>query len=509
MKQKRRYIPAGYVPHILLIINIGVSLVYFSWWFDVRHIANTFLYFLLFFGEFYHVFMAIAFWLTVWPGSNQYERKKWSHHPSIDVFIPVAGEPVDIIAKTVIAAKAMRIYKTNIYILNDGYVAKKENWEEVEKLAQSLGVVCLTRHTAHGAKAGNINDALAVTHGEIVVIFDADMKAYPSFLEKVIPYFQDKKIAFVQTPQYYANYEDNYVSEGAWQQQEFFYGTIMQGKSYRNSAFICGTNVAIRRKALEEVGGMYEKNIAEDFLTSLFIHAKGWQSIYTREILSEGLAPQDLGSYYKQQLRWASGSLEVLFWRNPLFNTHLSWSQRIQYLSSAAYYFNGVIVLIDAIMPLVFLFTGIHIVAAATTTFAFYFVPFMFLNLYTLYLASSESLTFKAISFSQASFVLQLEAIFAAVTRKKLSFAVTSKRKNSGNFFYLAIPHVAYLLLATAGVIVGVDKYGLTPSVVTNIAWLVFNSVLFIPFIQASLPQKNLEQKKITSSSLAPFPNSI
>lgn len=506
---QRKYIPAGYVPKVLLMINIIVALIYFSWWFDMRHVANVYLYSLLFFGEFYHVFMAIAFWLTVWPGSDHYERKKWSHRPTIDIFIPVAGEPVDIVVRTVIAAKEMKGYKKNIYILNDGYVAKKENWQDIEQLAVRLGVNCLTREIAHGAKAGNINDAIQVTSGEIIVIFDADMKAYPSFLEKVIPYFQDKKIGFVQTPQYYVNHQDNYVSEGAWEQQEFFYGTIMQGKSYRNSAFICGTNVAIRRSVLEKVGGMYEKNIAEDFLTSLFIHGKGWRSVYTREILSEGLAPQDLGSYYKQQLRWASGSLEVLFWRNPLLNRHLSWAQRIQYLSSAAYYFNGIIVLIDALMPLIFLFTGIHIVAAATTTFAFYFVPFMFLNLYTLYLASSESLTFKAISFSQASFVLQLEAVVAAITRKKMSFAVTSKQKHDGNYLYIVIPHIGYILLAIVGIVIGLEKYGLTPSVVTNIAWLLFNCVLFVPFIQASFPQQTIESKKITHNSLASFANKI
>src|SRR5690606_7694254 len=120
--------------------------------------------------------------------------------------------------------------------------------------------------------------------------------------------FQDKRMGFVQTPQYYKNQSDNVITQAAWQQQEFFFGPIMRGKDSYNSTFICGTNVVIRRKALEEVGGMFEENIAEDFLTSLFVHQHGWRSVYVPQVLATGFAPFDLLSYVKQQLRWARGS---------------------------------------------------------------------------------------------------------------------------------------------------------------------------------------------------------
>src|ERR1035438_6096492 len=97
------------------------------------------------------------------------------------------------------------------------------------------------------------------------------MVAYPEFLQKVIPFFQKKDTGFVQTPQYYENHAQNMVTSGAWDQQAFFFGPIMQGKARENAAFICGTNVAISRKALIAAGGMCETSIAEDFLTSLFI----------------------------------------------------------------------------------------------------------------------------------------------------------------------------------------------------------------------------------------------
>ncbi len=305
-------------------------------------------------------------------------------------------------------------------------------------------------------------------------------------MNQMIYLFQDQKIGFVQSPQYYKNFSKNIVTGSSWEQQEFFFGPIMEGKDKHNSAFICGTNFAVRRQALLQVGGMCEDNIAEDFLTSLFIHQNGWKSVYLPNVLAEGLAPEDLLSYYKQQLRWARGSLEILFKHNPFFKKNLSWSQRVQYLSSALYYFNGVVVLIDMMIPLVFLFTGIQAVTTSTTSFAIFFIPFILSSLYTLYRISDGMLSFRAISFSQSIWTLQLSALFSLFMGKKATFNVTPKQAQEGNFIFLAFPHIGYMILVIIASVVGILREGINPAVITNIAWGAFNVSMFMPFILAS-----------------------
>lgn len=104
-----------------------------------------------------------------------------------------------------------------------------------------------------------------------------------------------------------------------------------------------------------EAGGMCETSIAEDFLTSLFIHEKKWKSVYVDEVLAEGgLAPEDFLSYYKQQFRWARGSLEVIFKYNPLFRRGLTMSQRAGSTSRQLPYLSGLIVLLNATLPLIY-----------------------------------------------------------------------------------------------------------------------------------------------------------
>lgn len=484
---KRPIIQFHSVSNSLLLLNTLVALAYLGWWLIPSNRGNSVLYVLLFFGELYHVIMALSFWYTIRPRPARiriaYDQ---TFTPLVDIFITVAGEPVEVVAETLAAVRNIDYPAFRTYILNDGFVAKKDNWRDMETLARQTGAVCITRKKAGGAKAGNINHALKLTDGDLIAVFDADMKPVPSFLKATVPYFCKPDTGFVQTPQYYANTDTGPIAATAWEQQEFFFGPIMRGKDGDNAAFICGTNVVIRRKALEQAGGMAEDNIAEDFLTSLFIHQNGWKSIYLPEVLCFGLAPEDLLSYVRQQLRWARGSLEILFSHNPFLKRNLSFKQRIHYLASALYYFNGLIVLIDIIMPLLFLFFHLQPVRTTTTTFALFFIPFMLLSLYTLFIVSEGSLTFRAISFSIASWVLQLTAILSVLTKRKMGFSVTPKTAQTGNFLYLAYPHIIYIILTVIGSARSTILYGLTPSVSTNIVWALFNSILFLPFIEAT-----------------------
>src|SRR5579884_2315811 len=133
-------INCGFVGRSLLLINFTVALIYLSWWMFPYHIGHSVLYGLLLFGEFYHVGMAGTFWLTLWPKDKPLLHivPGESQLKSVDVFITVAGEPIDVVEKTARAAKNMSYPNHRVFILNDGYVAKKENWMEMEFLARKL-----------------------------------------------------------------------------------------------------------------------------------------------------------------------------------------------------------------------------------------------------------------------------------------------------------------------------------------------------------------------------------
>jgi cellulose synthase (UDP-forming) len=490
----------------LLVINAELALVYFFALAFYFPIGNPVLFALLILGEIFHLFQVLTFIYTVW--DTTYEAKKFpAYTPAVDVFITVAGEPLSIVRQTVTAALAMHYPNFTVTILNDGFVAKKENWHEVELLAQELGANYITRTVAGGAKAGNINSGLSKTSASLVAVFDADHAPYPSFLEKTVPYFgntnlKGPRVAFVQTPQFYKNYHDNSVTQSSWEQQELFFGPICQGRNRHGSVTMCGTNMLLSRKALAEVGGMCTDSIAEDFVTGLFMHERGYTSVYVPEVLAEGVATEDLLTYSKQQFRWARGALDVIFRYNPLFRSGLSWPQRIEYLSGASFFLSGTIILLDALLPVAFFFTGQVAVHISGMLLASIFLPYLFFTLYMIQRSANFTFTFRSMAFSIGSFDIQIHALWAAITNTKNSFIITAKGKVSGNFSSLVRLHVLYVGLVGIGILVALHREGLDASVVNNIAWALVNIAIFTPFILAAYPQQ-VAQKKEVALSLA------
>lgn len=492
-------------PKALLVFNVVLAIAYFAVLAFLFPVSNKILFWLLIAGEVFHLWQVFTFIYTVWDTSYQLPVPRAYAPPAVDVFITVAGEPVELVKQTIAAARTMRYPNFSVYVLNDGFVAKKENWREIEALAKHMGVHCVTRTVAGGAKAGNINNGLKFSQSPFIACFDADHVPHSDFLLKTVPFFADDAVAFVQTPQFYKNYAENYLTKSSWEQQELFFGPICKGKNRLNAATMCGTNMVIRRSALEEVGGMCTESIAEDFITGLLLHAKGYRSVYVPEVLAEGLATEDLLSYSKQQFRWARGALDVIFRWNPILMSGLTWAQRLQYLSSASFYLSGLVVVLDALLPLFYFYGGIVPVHISGMLLASVFLPYFFCTLYVIQRSSNFTFTFSSLGFSMGSFNIHLRALASAATFQKSAFGITQKSRIRGNFLPLVKWHIAYLALVVAGIPVAIVREGISASLINNSAWAIMNAIIFLPFIRAALP--GYESSRVPVS--VPAPKSI
>jgi cellulose synthase (UDP-forming) len=493
LRSEAEFLRPGAAGKLAMVAALVLTAVYFAMLTFAFPVGNPALFYLLILGEVFHVFQVSTYIWTVWDTSHVAPMDE-RHTPPVDVFITVCGEEEDVVAETVRAAVAMDYPDFAVHVLNDGYVAKKENWEAIERAARSLGASCVTRRAPGGAKAGNINNGLRETGGEggrpIVVVFDADHVPHRDFLRRTIPHFADPSVGFVQAPQYYKNYRENLVTRSSWEQQQLFFGPICRGKNRMNAATMCGTNMAIRRDALLAVGGVAEESIAEDFLTGMRIHQRGMKSVYVPEILAEGLAPEDYLAYAKQQFRWARGALDVLFGRGLFTSPGLTWQQRLQYLSSVSFYFSGLVVAMNALIPVVYFFTGAVPVVVSTMSLAAVFLPYIFLTLFVLQRSSNDTFTFRALAFSMGSFAIHIKAVWAAATGARSAFEVTPKKKQAGNFVSLVYPHIAYALLVAVGVGVALVRDGASASLIANLAWAGLNIAVFAPSVRAALPER-------------------
>lgn len=270
---------------------------------------------------------------------------------TLDVLIPVCGEPVDMVERTLLAALAID-YPHRTWILNDGRVAGKGNWQAIDELAHRHRVVALTRTTGDRGKARNLNYGLTHTSAELVAVIDADHQADPLFAHEMLGYFSDDAVGFVCTPQRFEGVGDGDILNN---EEAFFYGCVQPAKDVYNSAYSCGNGVVYRRAALQAVGGFSEWNLVEDLHTSYLIHARGWKSVYHPRAVTIGTAPRTASDLSRQRLTWATDSLRILFLDCPLLRSGLTPMQRLHYLHTSTNYIAGIAQLFFWLSPVLYL----------------------------------------------------------------------------------------------------------------------------------------------------------
>jgi cellulose synthase (UDP-forming) len=116
----------------------------------------------------------------------------------VDVFITNYDEPLEVLRRTAIGARAIK-YPHNTYMLDDG------KRDEVKAMADALGIGYIRREGNEHAKAGNLNHAFRLTDGEFILQLDADHVPLPNMLDRLLGYFGDEKVAWVQSPQDFYN----------------------------------------------------------------------------------------------------------------------------------------------------------------------------------------------------------------------------------------------------------------------------------------------------------------
>lgn len=274
--------------------------------------------------------------------------------PSVDIFICTLNEPADMLATTIAGCRNVNYPHLKVYVLDDGRRL------EIKELTELLDCNYITRDTNKGYKAGNINHALSLTDGEIVVIFDADHVPASTFLKETIYNFVDEKVALVQTPQHFCNpdaFQKNLeLSEFLANEQEMFYRVIEPSLNQFDSVFCGGTNILIRRKHLEAVGNFPEGTITEDSLLGLEFHAKGYKVVYYNRPIAIGIAASSFEEYIKQRTRWAKGNVQII--TNPKnwkYYLHLKFTQAFFYLSGVLYFFTPIARIIYLTAPVLFL----------------------------------------------------------------------------------------------------------------------------------------------------------
>lgn len=438
--------------------------------------------------------------------------------PHVDIFIATYSEEPELLYKTIRGCTRMKYpdpEKVHIYLCDDG------RRPEMRALAEKLGVNYLDRPDNAGAKAGNLNNALAHSTSPYVVTFDADMIPRSNFLMQTMPYFVDAelrnrdlpdedkiKLGFLQSPQSFYNldlFQFNLYSEARIpNEQDYFYKDIQVARTKTNSVIYGGSNTVLSREALEAIGGFFTGAITEDFATGILIEKKQYVSLGTGQPLASGLSPQDLKDLVQQRTRWARGVIATGRKMHIFSASQLNFSQKMNYWASIWYWYAPLKRLIYIMSPILYAAFGFMVFKCTLPQVLVFWLPMYISSNISLRMLSRNIRSTKWTSIYETIVFpyMLLPVIFESVGISMKKFKVTGKggqKNEKGKNTLYAIPFLILIVLSVWGIIrcilIMLDSGSFGPIVV--LFWLVNNLFLLVMslfFVDGRIPYRKTER---------------
>jgi len=299
---------------------------------------------------------------------------KKNHEPSVDIFLPWAGENLSMHEQVVKACAQINYKNYKIYMLDD---VGSENHRE---LAQKYGAIYLSRpNKGQYKKSGNLEYGYRHSTGKFVLILDADFIPIKDILKDLVPYaVVNKKIGILQTPQFFDQtnniHKKSKIEFGGGNIVEEFYKIVMPSRDEFKAAMCVGTSALYRKEVIKLLNGTPKVHASEDLATGLLITQYGYHVKYLPLVVSMGKSPDTFQGYFKQHMRWCSGNLVFArYWPTARLNV----LGRLVYATNPLHYITEALSVIFSFQLLFLLYFHADSLSLWHTL---YFLPYIILS---------------------------------------------------------------------------------------------------------------------------------
>ncbi|MFA4820118.1 MAG: glycosyltransferase [Candidatus Aenigmatarchaeota archaeon] len=243
--------------------------------------------------------------------NGKYKEKKMSKLPKVTIQIPTFNEPVAIRCAEQCLNMDYPKDKYEIIIGDDS--SKKEVSDMLDSFAKKhKGKIKIVRRSTNaGFKAGNVNNMLRHSTGDVIVIFDSDFIPTNDFLKRIVQPFSDKKVACVQAKWSYINMNQSPTAKFASTVLMVYHNILARLNSAAGVSLLFGSGEAVRKNVLVKLGGWQEGSVTEDVEFSVRALTKGYKTVYLHDLQVGGEVPYNIRSLRTQQRRWAYGNMKA------------------------------------------------------------------------------------------------------------------------------------------------------------------------------------------------------
>lgn len=282
--------------------------------------------------------------------------------PFISIFIPAHNEEntIESTVRSVCSSEYTKHGESNfeVIVVNDG--STDTTGEILSKLKEEIPELrIVTRHPPRSGKGKGfvLNDALTLSKGEIIGVFDADTQIKTDFLMKIVQYLNGDKIEGVQSRVKMWNKNENFLAR--MQHVEFAsFGNTLIGKDNLDfTGFLGGNGQFVKKQAIIDSGRWDGFAVTEDLNLAIKIILNGGKIRYCGECAVYQEAVTTWKAFFRQRVRWAIGNFETLFVYLPqIIRAKIPISKKYNILEHISFYsfnllifFGFVITIINAI----------------------------------------------------------------------------------------------------------------------------------------------------------------
>jgi len=352
--------------------------------------------------------------------------------PAVDIFICTYDEPLEILERSILTALALDYPDATVWVLDD----TRRGW--LREYCAEAGARYITRGDNKDAKAGNLNNGLAVTAAQtnapVILVLDADFAPRRDFLKRTVGLLLNPDVAVVQTPQFYYNpdpIQHNLLAAQSWvDDQRFFFDIFQPAKDAWGCAFCVGTSFIVRRDRLNEIGGFPSQAISEDINLTYTMLARGYETWWLNEKLSIGLSAEGIPEYITQRARWCLGTIQVALLRDgPLFGPGFTFTQRWHYLHGVLNWLCKPFMALLLVAPPIYWFAGIPAFEADYLSFLRYGMPALLSQItYMAWISRSRTLPlFMEATHAVTAFAISATLLSAVIKPFGRPFKITDK----------------------------------------------------------------------------------
>lgn len=232
----------------------------------------------------------------------------YDFRPFVSILVPCHNEH-EVIEKTALNILNLNYNDFEIILIDDR--SDDDTAQIIEKLAKEYSKIkaLIRPKDAVAGKSAVLNDAMKQAKGEAILVFDADAKIEPDFLDKMLPKLEPADVGAVQAQKVIINAKQNFLTQ--CQYNEYILDTHLQtGRdAVRGAVELRGNGELIKRQALNSINGWNEATIVDDLDMSTRLHVKGWDIRFCPEarVYEEGVI--DFYALIRQRRRWVEGSI--------------------------------------------------------------------------------------------------------------------------------------------------------------------------------------------------------